>query len=171
MDPRFFAQSGSPQPNFAYLSSLSGQVLRTDSVDAGTHWTLPDTDGRPVWARDARDTVTTFTYDELGRPLTVQETLSQQTPAIRDRWIYGETRPDAQANNLRGRCVCRYDTAGQLTWSGFRLTGQPIAETRQLLADAEGDPDWSSQDSAALAGALDAAPTRPPGRMTRRVRG
>ncbi len=50
----------------------------------------------------------------------------------------------------------RYDTAGQLSWSGFRLTGQPIAETRQLLADAEGDPDWSSEDSAALAGALDA---------------
>ncbi len=39
MDARFFAQSGSPPPDFAYLSSLSGPVLRADSVEAGTHWT------------------------------------------------------------------------------------------------------------------------------------
>ncbi len=48
IDARFLPHAGSPQANFAYLPSLSNQVLRTDSVDAGTHWTLPDADGRPV---------------------------------------------------------------------------------------------------------------------------
>jgi insecticidal toxin complex protein TccC len=154
IDARLFAAAGSARPNFVYGSSLSGHVLRTDSVDAGTQLALPDVDGRPVWAHDARDTTTTWTYDPLGRPLTLQETLSGQALATREVWFYGETQSDAQLNNMRGRCVCCYDTAGKRSWSGFRLTGQPLDETRQLLADAEGPPDWSGQEPA-WASALD----------------
>ncbi|CAN7340487.1 hypothetical protein LJR230_001802 [Trinickia sp. LjRoot230] len=152
VDARLFA-SGSP--NFAYISSLSGRVIRTDSVDAGTQWTLCDIDGRPVWALDARRTGTTRTYDELGRPLSLQEALKDQPLATREVWVYGENQPDAQAHNLRGQCVYRYDGAGKLSWTGFRLTGQPLDETRQLLIDAEAEPDWKGGDASANAGALD----------------
>lgn len=153
IDPRLFTAASAP--NFTYQSSLSGRVLRTDSVDAGTTWTLADAEGRPAWSRDARGTTTTWTYDVLGRPLTADEVAGSQTPATRDVWIYGEDAPDAQAHNLRGRCVRRYDTAGRLAWSGFTLPGQPLAETRQLLADAEADADWAGQDEAAWTSALD----------------
>jgi insecticidal toxin complex protein TccC len=155
IDARLFVEAGSPPPNFVYASSLSGHALRTDSVDAGARWTLPDVDGRPVWAHDARDTTTTWTYDAVGRPLSLQETLQGQLPATRDVWIYGETNADARQHNQRGRCVCRYDSAGKLSWSGFRLTGQPLDETRQLLADAESDSDWKGGDASANASALD----------------
>ncbi|CAN7340557.1 hypothetical protein LJR230_001803 [Trinickia sp. LjRoot230] len=142
IDARLCA-SGSP--NFAYISSLSGRVIRTDSVDAGMQWTLCDIDGRPVWALDARGTGTTRTYDKLGRPWTIAETV-ETASATRDVWIYGEQQVDAQAHNLRGQCVRRYDTAGKRSWGGFRLTGQPLDETCWLLGDAEADPDWFGQD-------------------------
>ena len=157
IDARLFASTGSPQPNFVYASSLSGRVLRSDSVDAGTRWTLLDVEGHPVWAHDGRDTTTTWTYDAVGRPLSLQETLKDQPLATREIWVYGETNTDAQRHNQRGRCVCRYDMAGKLSWSCFRLTGQPLDETRQLLADAEAEPDWKGADASANAGALDAS--------------
>lgn len=146
IDARFFAASGSPLPNFAYASSLSGQVLRTDSVDAGPQWALPDVEGRPVWARDGRGTTTTWAHDALGRPLTRAEAVGDESAATRDVWIYGEREADAQHHNLRGQCVRCYDTAGKLAWSGFRLTGQPLNETRWLLADPEIDSNWAGQD-------------------------
>ncbi|AOK29745.1 MULTISPECIES: cytotoxic necrotizing factor Rho-activating domain-containing protein [Burkholderia] len=153
IDARLF--SAGAMPNFAYTTSLTGGALRTASVDAGTSWALVDVDGRPVWARDARGTVTTWTYDALGRPLRANETIKGQALATRDVWMYGETEANAQAHNLRGRCVRRYDTAGRLIWSGFRLTGEPVAETRQLLVDAEGEGDWTGHDESAWAEKLD----------------
>jgi insecticidal toxin complex protein TccC len=152
IDSRFLRAGGAP--NFSYQSSLSGRVLRTDSVDTGKRWTLEDVDGRVVWSLDARGTSTTWTYDLLGRPLTLEET-ECETKATRDVWIYGEQEPQAQANNLRGQCARRYDTAGKLAWSGYRLTGQPLDETRQLLADAQADADWPGDNETAWSGALD----------------
>jgi insecticidal toxin complex protein TccC len=156
IDARFFAATGSPSANFAYQTSLSGRVLRTESVDAGTQWALADVDARPLWTRDGRVTVSTWTYDELGRPTTLAEAMGKDASATRAVWIYGEHEANAQANNLRGQCVRHYDTAGKLAWSGFRLTGQPLDETRWLLNDAEADPDWSGGDNeTAWNGALD----------------
>ena len=146
IDARFFAASGSPLPNFAYASSLSGQVLRTDSVDAGPQWDLSDVEGRPVWARDGRGTTTTWAHDALGRPLTRAEAVGDESAATRDVWIYGEREANAQEHNLRGQCVRCYDTAGKLAWRAFRLTGQPLNETRWLLADPDIDSNWVGQD-------------------------
>lgn len=103
IDARFFGVEGAPS-NFGYQASLSGQVLRRDSLDAGTHWVLEDADHRPIWARDGRGVITTWMYDLLGRPLTLEEQ-SNRASATRDVWIYGEQEPDAQENNLRGQCV------------------------------------------------------------------
>ncbi|CAH2926318.1 MAG: hypothetical protein CPSOU_4929 [uncultured Paraburkholderia sp.] len=130
IDARLF--SAGETPNFAYVTSLAGGALCTASVDAGTRWTLADADGRAVWARDARGTTATWTYDVVGRPLTAEEAVASQAPATREVWVYGEQEADAQARNLRGQCVRRYDTAGRLTWSGFRLTGEPVIESRTL---------------------------------------
>ncbi|KWB68131.1 hypothetical protein WL40_13920 [Burkholderia ubonensis] len=154
VDARLFSSGGTP--NFVYTPSLSGRVLRTAGVDAGTTVSLADVDGRPAWSRDARDTVSGWTYDALGRPTSVTETADGQT-VIRDVFRYGEAEPKAQAYNLRGQCTRHYDTAGRLVSAGFALTGQPLNQTRQLLADPDAEADWTGDDEAAWAGALDAA--------------
>ncbi|WP_157655359.1 RHS repeat-associated core domain-containing protein [Burkholderia ubonensis] len=145
-DARLF--SAHATPNFTYTTSLSGQALRSAGVDAGTQLALADVDGRPVWARDARGTASTWTYDALGRPLTATDTPAGAAPAVRDAWIYGEAESDPTAHNLRGQCVRHYDPAGRLAWSGFRLSGVPLAESRTLLTDPEAEPDWSGDESA-----------------------
>ncbi|WP_331458186.1 RHS repeat-associated core domain-containing protein, partial [Burkholderia sp. MSMB2041] len=147
--------SADETPNFAYVTSVAGGALCTVSVDAGTSWALADIDGRPVWAHDARGTTATWTYDVLGRPLTAEEAVAGQAPATREVWVYGEREADAQAHNLRGQCMRRYDAAGLLTWSGFRLTGEPVGETRQLPMSAEDEADWVGNDESAWAGELD----------------
>ncbi|WP_331458187.1 RHS repeat-associated core domain-containing protein, partial [Burkholderia sp. MSMB2041] len=146
--------SADETPNFAYVTSVAGGALCTVSVDAGTSWALADIDGRPVWAHDARGTTATWTYDVLGRPLTAEEAVAGQAPATREVWVYGEREADAQAHNLRGQCVRRYDTAGRLEWRGFHLIGEPVIESRTLLADAEGNADWAG-DELAWASALE----------------
>ncbi|KVM77223.1 hypothetical protein WJ60_30155 [Burkholderia ubonensis] len=153
VDARLFTSGGTP--NFAYGPSLAGQVLRTAGVDAGTTVSLADVDGRPAWARDARGTVSAWTYDPLGRPLTATDTPAGGAPAVHDVWVYGDAAPDATAHNRRGRCVRRYDPAGRLAWPGFALTGQPLAETRTLLANPDAEADWAGDDEAAWAAALE----------------
>ncbi|WP_157661209.1 RHS repeat-associated core domain-containing protein [Burkholderia ubonensis] len=145
-DARLF--SAHATPNLTYTASLSGRALRSAGVDAGTQLALADVDGRPVWAHDARGIASTWTYDALGRPLTATETPAGGAPAVRDAWIYGEAEPDPTAHNLRGQCVRRYDPAGRLAWAGFCLTGEPLTETRTLLAVPDTAPDWAGDESA-----------------------
>lgn len=140
-DPRLFAADA--PPNFRYAFSLSGQTLRTDSADVGRHSGLADVEGRPLWRRNALGVVTAWTYDALGRPLTISEASDSSPAAVREIWFYGEAEVDAKAHNLRGQCVRSYDMAGCLLRGGFMLTGGPTDETRRLLADAEGEADWS----------------------------
>ncbi|WP_414895114.1 RHS repeat domain-containing protein, partial [Pseudomonas chlororaphis] len=82
--------------NFQYQSGITGQVLQTQSADTGPSWGLSDAEGRPIWQRDARGTVTQHTYDVLGRPLQVSEQrfseeTSQPLPVVvRERMLYGD---------------------------------------------------------------------------------
>ncbi|AOJ73507.1 hypothetical protein WS78_32205 (plasmid) [Burkholderia savannae] len=140
--------SADETPNFAYVTSVAGGALCTVSVDAGTSWALADIDGRPVWTHDARGTTATWTYDVLGRPLTAEEAVAGQAPATREVWVYGEREADAQAHNLRGQCVRRYDTAGQVRTLGYTLGGQPQDETRRLLAELVALACWPGDDEA-----------------------
>ncbi|WDG77604.1 RHS repeat protein [Pseudomonas chlororaphis] len=152
LDARLFTSGGTP--NFAYVPSLSGRVLRTASVDAGTTLALADVEGRPIWSRDGRGTVSTWTYDVLGRPDSVTEVVAG-LPLTRDVFRYGEAEPEAQAHNRRGQCVRHYDSAGRLAISGFTLNGAPLSQTRSVLADSAQAADWAGADEAAWAGALD----------------
>lgn len=132
-------------PNVRYRSALSGRVLRTESVDAGRMWVLADVDDRPVWSRNAREIVTTRTYDALGRPATVAEALAGGTPSVCDVWIYGDSEPGAQERNLRGQVVRYYDTAGQLTSSDYTLNGQAKQQSRRWLAVMSEQADWQAE--------------------------
>jgi insecticidal toxin complex protein TccC len=138
-----------PLANFRYSHDFAGRSLLTDSVDAGAQWCLFDIEGRPIWQQDARGTVTRTEYDSLGRLSRVTEQqVGQPEPIELTRLIYGDNdsaldRVSAQSANLCGVVTTQLDTAGKLTTPGVTLTGQLQAQTRQLLADPEGDPNWS----------------------------
>ncbi|PFN46518.1 toxin, partial [Bacillus thuringiensis] len=70
MDPRLFSQyqlDNRTLSNIRYSSSLRGEVLRTENVDAGRKVGFFNIDGRPIWSIDANGTQTTVEYDVIGR--------------------------------------------------------------------------------------------------------
>ncbi|RII99400.1 RHS repeat protein, partial [Achromobacter sp. K91] len=173
-DARFFAQGGnSPTLNFQHTPALSGQVLQTVSADAGTTQTFHDIAGHPIWQRDARGTVQTFTYDAQGRPLTRSEQVEGKGPTyVRERWTYGDALPpggsydatdttDPRNLNLRGQVVQHYDTAGLLDHGarGFTVQGPVQQEVRTLAQDPQAEIDWNAAGLAThWPGVLDPTP-------------
>ncbi|MEM8025432.1 RHS repeat domain-containing protein [Morganella morganii] len=150
-DPRMQASGLS---NFRYITSLSGQVLRTESADAGTSLTLNDAAGRPATSisqirtdngQDVRSRAVTQTFryegaDSAGRPLSIAEQTAGQKVQVTERFVYAGNSEAEKAKNLAGVCTHHYDPAGLMQTESIALTGVPLSVTRQLLKDAD-NPD------------------------------
>jgi insecticidal toxin complex protein TccC len=150
-DPRHFAANQKKSPaeqisNFKYLSTLSGQVLRTDSVDAGTRVQLNDARGLLAWAASGNGHQQRWTYDLLGRPTARFEQLKEPAvKACRERFVYGEVHSQP-GRNLRGRLVRHLDPAGCIVIDGYSLQGQPQVEERRFLKTIDAEPDWPENE-------------------------
>ena len=169
----FLQQSADPRMqasglnNFRYITSLSGQVLRTESADAGTSLALNDAAGRPVISisqirtdngQDDRSRAVTQTFryegaDSAGRPLSIAEQIAGQNAQVTERFVYAGNSEAEKAKNLAGVCTHHYDPAGLLQTDSIALTGIPLSVTRQLLKDAD-NPDiavnWPESNPQAL---------------------
>ncbi|WP_158598591.1 RHS repeat-associated core domain-containing protein [Achromobacter sp. K91] len=159
-DARFFAE-GKGTLNFQYTPALSGQVLQTVSVDAGTSQAFADIEGHPVWeSSQGRDCLyqsddqftTTHQYDALGRPTARSVKIQRLSGGLAsnvqtDIWVYGEALslpagaydPSSPADprnlNLRATLLKHYDTAGILDMAarGYQVQGSAQRQDRQLL--------------------------------------
>jgi insecticidal toxin complex protein TccC len=94
IDPRLYALQQvdkTIKPNYSYCSSLSGKVLRTDSVDAGTVIALSDIAGRPVLAVNATGVARHWQYESCslpGRLLSITEQAKGKKTHITERFIW-----------------------------------------------------------------------------------
>ncbi|MCG8291524.1 RHS repeat domain-containing protein [Pseudomonas entomophila] len=144
-DPRL------PAPNFTYQLSMTGETLRTDSVDAGRSIALNDSAGRPLMHLSANDVARYHHYESaplVGRPLSLTEGAAGETPRIAERFVWAGNDQAAKDHNLAGLPIRHYDTAGRLGTDSVALTGQPLSSTRQLLT-ANDEADWQGPDEAA----------------------
>ncbi|MFM0336015.1 RHS repeat domain-containing protein [Paraburkholderia fungorum] len=159
-DARLFElwQGDSTQaPNTLSQLSLSGQSLRSDSIDAGWSVMLYDAEGRLSWAQDSRGTVAHTDFDTLGRPVSIYEQAAGKDERVSERLIYGDDDPDTTApqnSNLRGQLIRHYDEAGLIGFPGFTLLGAASGSTQQLLADVEQQSDWQGDDESVWKQAL-----------------
>lgn len=128
-------------PSLRIASSLSGERLRVEHVDAGWRLSLQGAamEVRHEW--DARGVERRFVYDEQRRPLEVHEGLG--VFRCTDRFTYGL---DSTANTA-GRLVRHEDTAGSLHTTGYGLQGDTLAERRRFLRTLD-PPDWPTEASA-----------------------
>lgn len=145
-DPRLGAQD---QCNFGYLRTLTGQLLRTHSVDAGVQLQLRDARGLLVWAATGNGHRQRWSYDELSRPTARFEQPSGAVEACRERFVYGATDSDA-AHNCRGQLIRHCDPAGLARVDNYALTGQPLSEARGFLRTLNA-PDWPEDEAAQTA--------------------
>ncbi|MGJ7262045.1 RHS repeat protein [Morganella morganii] len=160
-DPRMQASGLS---NFRYITSLSGQVLRTESADAGTSLTLNDAAGRPATSisqirtdngQDDRSRAVTQTFryegaDSAGRPLSITEQTAGQNAQVTERFVYAGNSEAEKAKNLAGVCTHHYDPAGLVQTDSIALTGVPLSITRQLLKDADKPVNWPESNPESL---------------------
>ena len=129
---------------------MSGQLLRTDSVDAGAQLQLYDARGLAVWTATGNGHRQRWTYDNLGRPSArFEQPSGAENEACRERFSYGA--PDSEAeHNCRGQLIRHADPAGVTTISGYSIHGQPLSETRGFLATVDA-PDWPEDEAAQCA--------------------
>jgi len=138
-------------PNFRYHTSLSGQVLLSQSQDAGRQVTLYDVEAGPVWQGNSRGHATRFEYDPLHRLISVFERFDAERERVSERYVYGENQPSAAQFNSRGQLVRHYDTAGLNEVSRYTISSQPLQTVRQLLRDDAANSDWQGAESQWLA--------------------
>ena len=149
IDPRLFDEQQLDSrvvPNFRYQSSLSGQVLRTLSQDAGEEVSLFDIEQGVCWRTNGR-AQTWLSYDVLHRLSSRVEQAGTALPRISERYVYGESLPDAVLANSQGQVFRHYDTAGLVETSRFNMSAQPLQQVRQLLQDSLAESDWQGGEA------------------------
>jgi insecticidal toxin complex protein TccC len=149
-DPRLLELSkveAGVQANQTVLYSLSGQVLQTQSVDAGWRVTCNDSAGLLSDSWDGREAHRRFHYDELMRPVKMFEQASRDTP---EQWVerftYAGSSEEEAVGNRCGRLIRHDDTAGSLWNETFGLSGQLLVETRQFCASLS-VPNWPESEA------------------------
>ncbi|RMN42520.1 insecticidal toxin complex protein TccC [Pseudomonas syringae] len=131
-DPRLWADRA--PANLSVIHSLSGQVLASDSVDAGWRVSLAGEAGQALVVWDARCVVRRIGYDALLRPTEVFE-----DEHCVERLLYGG--PDSTDHNQCGQLIRHDDPAGTRLDDEFGLSGSVISQTRRFLQNLD-EPDW-----------------------------
>lgn len=144
-DPRLFelhASDPDVPPNLSHRHSLSGQVLSTDSVDAGRTLRLLGSGGQVVQQWDSRGARQRFEYDPLLRPVAVFER-AEEAAAERcvERMTYAGMTSTEAARNRCGRMIRHDDPAGTLLVDRYDVQGNITAQTRRLRTPHTA-PDW-----------------------------
>lgn len=140
---------------FQMTYNLAKAAVKTEDIDAGTHWVLSDVVGNPIYSRDARGTVVKHRYDELHRPTYMH--VSNQTDdsgsplyglnQVVERTVYGDSLIDghplldqefgeqtaSQLWNARGKPILHFDQSGLSVSSFYTIQGLPLATGKVLI--------------------------------------
>jgi RHS repeat-associated protein len=139
-----------------YAYDMLGHQIRQSSMEAGTRWTLHDVSikkdkpGKIVRAWDSRNHAFRTAYDALRRPTDSLLREAAGPELLVGRMVYGESRPDAEAHNLRGKAFQVFDQAGVVTTSPYDFKGNLLRGSRQLAREYKATLDWSHQESRAV---------------------
>ncbi|OCR23103.1 hypothetical protein AFK24_20605 [Pseudomonas syringae] len=136
-DPRLWADQA--RANLSNIYSLRGEVLCSESVDAGWRLSLPGEGGELSSGWDGRGTERRLEYDARLRPTAIFE-----NDQCLERLQYGDA--DAAAQNQCGQLVRHDDPAGTRRTIAFGLTGAALEQTQHFLAQLD-DPDWPELES------------------------
>ncbi len=126
-----------------YDYDLLGTRIRQASMEAGERWMLNDVAGKPLYAWDSRGHRFRTAYDPLRRPTDSFLSEGGGAEILVGRTVYGESRPNPEANNLRGKVVELRDQAGIVTSDRYDFKGNLLESRRQLAREYKATLDWS----------------------------
>jgi RHS repeat-associated protein len=125
-----------------YDYNMLGATIHQASMEAGERWMLADAAGNPLYAWDSRDHQFRTTYDRLRRPSDSFLRHGAGAELLVGRTVYGETRPNPEAGNLRGKLVQLFDQSGVLTSDEYDFKGNLLRSRRQLAQAYTATLDW-----------------------------
>ncbi|MCL4299100.1 MAG: toxin [Anaerolineae bacterium] len=130
-----------------YDYDMLGSRIHQASMEAGERWLLNDVTGKPIRSWNSRGHTFRTEYDALRRPMHIFVTGADANNPAREllvqRTVYGETQPNPEANNLRGKVFQLFDSAGVATSDSYDFKGNLRRSRRQLVSDYKTTPDWS----------------------------
>jgi RHS repeat-associated protein len=133
-----------------YRYDILGNSVYQTSMDAGQRWLLTNILGKPLRTWDERGHEFRYEYDVLHRP--VQSRVLGGDGAVPldhifDKMVYGESQPDAEAKNRRGKLYQHYDTGGLLEMTdGYDFKGKPVSIKRKLFKKYKEVANWSADN-------------------------
>ncbi|MFZ2900360.1 MAG: SpvB/TcaC N-terminal domain-containing protein [Saprospiraceae bacterium] len=127
-----------------YDYDMLGNRIHQGSMEAGERWMLNDVAGKPLYAWDSRNHRFHTTYDPLRRPTDSFLRVGAGAELLVGRSVYGETRPNPEAKNLRGKVVQVFDQAGVVTSDEYDFKGNLLHSQRQLAQEYKATLDWST---------------------------
>ena len=127
-----------------YDYDLLGNPIHQASMEAGERLMLNDVAGNPLYAWDSRNHQFRTAYDPLRRPTDSSLREGAGAELRVGRTVYGETRPNPEAKNLRGKVVQLFDQAGVITSDDYDFKGNPLSSQRQLAQDYKTSLNWPS---------------------------
>jgi hypothetical protein len=127
-----------------YDYDLLGSCIHQASMEAGQRWILSDVAGQPLYAWDSREHQFRTTFDALRRPTgTLLRTGTGPGPErLIGSTVYGESRPNPEARNQRGKVVQHFDQAGVVTTEEYDFKGNLLASQRQLTRGYKATINW-----------------------------
>ncbi len=125
-----------------YDYDMLGNRIHQASMEAGERWMLNDVAGNPLYVWNSRDHQFRTAYDQLRRP--IETSLREGAGPVRliGRTVYGETRPNPEVKNLRGKVVQLFDQAGVVTTEDYDFKGNLLRSQRQLAREYKATLDW-----------------------------
>ena len=126
-----------------YDYDMLSNSTHQSSMEAGERWMLNDVAGKPLYAWDSRDHRYRTTYDPLRRATDSFLREDAGAELVVGRSVYGETRPNPEASNLRGKVVQVFDQAGVVTSDAYDFKGNLLRSQRQLAQEYKTTLDWS----------------------------
>ena len=126
-----------------YVYDLAGRRVHQVTIDAGQRRSLFDATGNPLSDWDDRGHRTRTAYDPLRRPTDTLLREDDGAEQVVVRKVYGESRADAVARNLRGRVVEVRDQAGSVTTDAYDFKGNLLRTERRLATAYDTVLDWS----------------------------
>ncbi len=110
--------------NFEFSYPISAGLERMRSADAGANCGLVDVHGNTVLNWDAVGNKHTYTYDRLQRPLQHMVSMANNNHSTTlEVSIYGEYAANADAKNLMGKLLLKYDSAGKHLTPQYNFDG------------------------------------------------
>ncbi|WP_297835978.1 RHS repeat domain-containing protein [Pseudomonas sp.] len=127
--------------NLSAVYSLSGQPLRSDSVDAGWRVGLFSEAGQVHEAWDGRGIRRRHEYDALLRLTAVFESSNDLVERCVEQLAYGAADANGVRHNQSGQLIRHDDQAGSRLNIEFGLTGSVLELTQHFLSELQ-PPDW-----------------------------